>query len=150
MAESSLMTLAMVAAILFFASVGVLLLTRPSLYARWFPNALMPPTPWNRIQMRGLGLVLCVFLVLVCSGVFSTNVKPGVLKGFHKNVLIALWACFFLTPIFCLVVWKTSVWLVRRGYVNGTFDDDAWERAVSIAFCSMLVVIVGLAWAFRS
>lgn len=143
-----LFALGMLAVLLVFASVVVLLLVRPSLYARWFPNALMPPTPWNRIQMRGLGLVACMFVVMVCSGVFS-NAKPGILKGFRKNALIALWACFFLTPVFCLAVWKTSIWLVRRGYVSGAFDDDVWERSVSVAFCSMLVIIVGLAWAFR-
>src|SRR5437773_5840309 len=51
-----------------FASLALILLVRPPLFLRRIPNPLLPDTPWNRVQMRGIGLVFCLFVLLVLSG----------------------------------------------------------------------------------
>jgi hypothetical protein len=139
-----------VLALLLFSGVGLILLVKPSLHAHVFSHPRFPDTPWNRIQMRALGLVICVFLLMMLSGGSPIDAKTGILERFHRNMLIALWASFFAAPMLCLVVWKVSILLVRRGYVSGTFDDNTWERGVSATFCSVLILIVVAALALET
>src|SRR2546429_3762296 len=53
---------------LFFAGLALILLVWPSLFLRRIRNPLLPDTPWNRVQTRGIGLILCLFVLLVLSG----------------------------------------------------------------------------------
>jgi hypothetical protein len=102
--DSSLAVL-IVTVLLLFSSVGLILLIRPALHFRIFPNPLMRYTPWNRLQMRAVGLVVCLFMLLASSGLFTGVFKSEVLEGFHNNMLIALWASFFAAPIISWILW---------------------------------------------
>jgi len=53
--------LMMTIALLLITGISLMCLLQPSLYLRWFPNRFMPDTPWNRIQLRALGLTFCLF-----------------------------------------------------------------------------------------
>src|SRR5437899_10087543 len=101
---------------LFFAGLALILLVWPSLFLRRIRNPLLPDTPWNRVQTRGIGLILCLFVLLVLSGG-----APGseLHEGFHRNILVALWVSVFTVPILLWILWQFSVRsFVRRGYVN--------------------------------
>ena len=89
------MAVMIVSVLLLFLGVGLILLIRPALHFRIFPNPLVRDTPWNRLQMRTVGLIVCLFILLVSSGLLTGISKSEVLEGFHNNVLIALWASFF-------------------------------------------------------
>src|SRR5436853_7881268 len=86
---------------LFFAGLALILLVWPSLFLRRIRNPLLPDTPCNRVQTRGIGLILCLFVLLVLSGV-----APGseLHEGFHRNILVALWFSFLLVPILMLII----------------------------------------------
>jgi hypothetical protein len=134
-------------ALLLLSSVGLILLIRPLLYFRLFPNPLMPNAPWNRLQMRAVGLVLCLMLLMMISGLSTGVSKFEFLEGFHKNILIALWASFFTVPILCWILWRFCVdFLVRRGYIDATMEDPALERGLTLAFCSLLLLVVMIAF----
>ena len=112
-----------------FASLALILLVRPPLFLRRIPNPLLPDTPWNRVQMRGIGLVFCLFVLLVLSGGAP---ESKLHEGFHRNILVALWVSVFTVPILLWILWQFSVRsFVRQGYINGTSEDPAWERRMN-------------------
>lgn len=135
-----------VTVLLLFSAVGLILLIRPALHFRIFPNPLMRDTPWNRLQMRTAGLIVCLFMLLASSGLLTGVSKSEVLEGFHNNMLIALWVSFFTAPIISWILWRFSVnFLVRRGLIDPTMEDPAWERGMALTFCSLLSFIVLIA-----
>ena len=96
--------------------------------------------------MRTVGLIVCLFILLVSSGLLTGISKSEVLEGFHNNVLIALWASFFAAPIISWILWRFTVnFLVRRGLIDPTMEDPAWERGMALTFCSLLSFIVLIA-----
>src|ERR1700682_1104886 len=100
--------------ILLFAGIGLILLVLPSLFLRLNPNPFMPDSPWNRVQMRGIGLFLCLFVLLIFSG---GGPESGLLEKFHRNILVALYVFFFALPILMWILWRFSVRsFVRRSY----------------------------------
>jgi hypothetical protein len=132
--------------LLLFSGVGLILLIRPALHFRIFPNPLMRNTPWNRLQLRTLGLVLCLFILLVATGGWTGAPNRETLDGFHNNILIALWASVFAAPIICWILWRFSVdFLVRRGHIDPSMEDPAWERSMTLTFCSLLLSITLIA-----
>ena len=145
MTDSTFAVLA-VTVLLLFSAIGLISLIRPALHFRIFPNPLMRNTPWSRLQIRALGLVLCLFILLVATGRGTGVPKPEMLAGFHNNILIALWVSFFAAPIICWILWRFSVdFLVRRGHIDPTMEDSAWERGMTLTFCSLLSFIVLIA-----
>jgi hypothetical protein len=135
-----------VTALLLFSGVGLILLIRPSLHFRIFSNPLMRDTPWNRLQMRTVGLVLCLFILLVVTSGWTGVPKRETLEGFHNNILIALWVSVFAAPVISWILWRFSVdFLVRRGHIDPTMEDPAWEYRMTLTFCSLLSVIVLIA-----
>ena len=121
------------------ASLALILLVRPSLFLRRIPNPLLPDTPWNRVQMRGIGLVFCLFVLLVLSGGAP---ESKLHEGFHRNILVALWVSVFTVPILLWIFWQFSVRsFVRQGYINGTSEDPAWERRMTLVFCTTLSAV---------
>ena len=134
--------------ILLFAGIGLILLVLPSLFLRLNPNPFMPDSPWNRVQMRGIGLFLCLFVLLIFSG---GGPESGLLEKFHRNILVALYVFFFALPILMWILWRFSVRsFVRRSYINGTLNDLAWERRMTLIFCSLLSLIVAIALALAA
>jgi len=128
---------------LFFVSLALILLVRPSLFLRRIPNPLLPDTPWNRVQMRGIGLVFCLVVLLVLSGGAP---ESELHEGFHRNILVALWVSVFTVPILLWILWQFSVRsFVRQGYINGTSEDPAWERRMTLVFCTTLFSVIVLA-----
>ena len=81
----------------------------------------MEDTPWMRLQLRAVGLVFCLFILMVVSGIVGGNTKTSLLADFHKNLLMALWLAFVAT------------WVV--GIVLG-FCGDSWHSEVSPAHIS--------------
>jgi hypothetical protein len=135
-----------VTVLLLFSGVGLILLIRPALHFRIFPNPLMRNTPWNRLQMRTVGLVLCLFILLVATGGGAGAPKRKTLEGFHNNILIALWVSVFAAPVISWILWRFSVdFLVRRGHIDPTMEDPTWERGMTLTFCSLLLSIALIA-----
>lgn len=128
---------------LFFAGLALILLVWPSLFLRRIRNPLMLDTPSNRVQTRGIGLIFSLFVLFVLSGGTS---KSELHEGFHRNILVALWVSIFTLPILLWILWQFSVRsFVRRGYINGTSEDPAWERRMTLVFCTALVTAIVLA-----
>jgi hypothetical protein len=50
--------------LLIFAGVGVVLLLWPSQFLHHFQNPLQPDTPVTRVQMRGIGFMLCLLILM--------------------------------------------------------------------------------------
>jgi hypothetical protein len=97
--------------------------------------------------MRGIGLFLCLFVLLIFSG---GGPESGLLEKFHGNILVALSASFFGLPLLMWMLWRFSVrHFIRRGHINGTLKDPAWERRMTLTFCSLLSLIVAIALAAK-
>ena len=140
-----------VAVFLVFAGVSLIALTRPALFLRIFPNPFMPDTPITRVQLRGLGLVFCLVLLMMLSGTLSGTFSSPLVDAFADNVLLALWISAFGVPILLWILWRVSVRsFMRRCYINGTFEDPAWERRMTITFSSILLLVVLTAWLFAA
>ena len=123
--------------LLFFAGIGVVLLLWPSKFLRHVQNPSQPDTPLNRVHMRSLGVVICLFLLLVISGSMQA------LEGFHRNILLALWTSPVILPIFLWILWRYSpLKQVNRRYLGGEVEETQWELRMSAAFCSLLFFIV--------
>ena len=123
--------------LLFFVGIGVVLLVWPSKFLRHIQNPWQPDTPLNRVHTRALGVFVCLFLLLVISGSMKT------LEGFHRNILVALWASPVILPLFLWILWRYSPLLkVNRRYLAGEAEEPQWELRMSVAFCSLLSMIV--------
>jgi hypothetical protein len=123
--------------LLIFAGVGVVLLLWPSKFLHHFQNPLQPDTPVTRVQMRGIGFMLCLLILMAISASVST------LDGFHKNILLALWTSPIIMAIFLWILWRYSpLQKVNGRYLAGEADDQKWELRMSLVFCSLFSVIV--------
>jgi len=133
-------------ALLVFSGVGLILLIHPALHFRIFPNPMMRDMPWIRLQMRTVGLVFCLFALLILTSGWAGVPKRETLDGFHNNILVALWASLFAAPVISWILWRFSVdFLVRRGHIDPTMEDPSWERGMTVTFCSLLLFIVLIA-----
>jgi hypothetical protein len=126
-------------ALLVLAGAGIALLLWPSAWLRRSRNPWQPDTPENRVQMRGVGLVVCLFLTLVVSGFGS----GPVVEGFHRNILLALWMSFLGVPIFFWALWRVSpLRRVGRMILTGELAEQRWELWMSLVFSGLLLSIV--------
>jgi len=126
--------------LLLFAGIGVVLLLWPSKFLQRLQNPLQPDTPVNRVYMRALGVFVCLFVLVPISWSMTT------FKGFDKNILLALWTLPVLMPIFLWILWRCSpLKQVNRRYLAGGGEEPQWELRMSVAFCSLLSVIVVVA-----
>ena len=126
--------------LLFFAGISVVLLISPSKFLRHVQNPLQPDTPVNRVHARAIGIFF-LFPLLIISG--STKA----LEGFHRNILLALWASLIILPIFLWILWRySSLQQVNRRYLAGEPDSAQWELRMSVAFCSLLLTMVATAF----
>lgn len=122
---------------LFFLAAGVVLLAWPSVFLRHVRNPLQPDTPLNRVYARTVGFLFCLFVLVAVSGAF---------EGFHKNILIALSISPVILPILLWVLWRfSSLQGVNRRYLVDGTEDPRWELRMSVAFCSLLFIIVASA-----
>jgi Mn2+/Fe2+ NRAMP family transporter len=123
--------------LLFFAMLGGFLLVWPAKFLRYIQNPLEPDTPINRVHARSLGVVLFLFALMAA----TTSVKQRL--GFHKNILFALWASFVILPIFLWLLWRFSALKrVNRSYLAGEAEEPRWEVKMTVAFCTLLSMIV--------
>ena len=131
-------------ALLFFAGIAFVLLIWPSKFLRHVQNPLQPDTPVNRVYMRALGIYFFFFPLLIISGSMKT------LEGFHRNILLALWASPVILPIFLWSLWQYSaLQQMNRRYLAGEAEEAHWEFRMSVAFCSLLFIIVAFLLAKR-
>ena len=135
--------------LLLFTGIGVILLVRPSLYMRWNSNPWLKGTPWNRVQMRVVGLVVCLFLLLVASGILSGPSKSKLLASFSDNILVTLWVAFisaWFGGLVSWILWRFASFrtLIHERYSPDKIEGAAWERKMTIWFCSLLFVIVAV------
>jgi hypothetical protein len=122
---------------LFFLAVGVVLLVWPSAFLRLVRNPVQPDTPLNRVYTRPVGVLFCLFVLVAVSGAF---------EGFHKNILIALSISPVILPIFLWILWRySSLQRVNGRYLVDGTEDSHWELRMSVAFCSLLFIIVASA-----
>ena len=127
--------------LLVFAGMGVVLLLLPSKFLRHGQNPLQPDTPVNRVHTRALGVYVCLFVLMIISG----SIKN--LEGFHRNILLALGVSPVILPIFLWILWRFSaLQRVNRRYLTGDAEEPQWELRMSLAFCSLLSVIVVVAF----
>jgi hypothetical protein len=83
--------------------------------------------------------------LMIFSGVSRGALKSDLLEGFHRNILLALWVSPLIIPIILWILWRVSVRAItRRSYTEGTLEDPAWERGITMVFCSLLLFTV--AW----
>jgi hypothetical protein len=130
-------TILLAIVLLLFAGIGVVLLIWPSKFLRHIQNPLQPDTPLNRVHIRPVGVFFSLFVLLIISGSTKT------LEGFHRNILLALWASLVILPIFLWILWRySSLQQVNRRYLAGEPDSAQWELRMSVAFCALLSVIV--------
>ena len=134
-----------------FAGIGFYLLIRPSQYIRKSKNPWMQDTPWMRLQMRAVGLVFCLFILVVVSGIAGGNTRTDVLAGFHKNLLAALWLAFIVGWVVGVVSWILWRFRAFRSFIRTHFESEklenpAWEHRMTIVFCSLLTSIVAIAY----
>lgn len=121
----------------FFLTVGVVLLAWPSVFLRHVRNPLQPATPLNCVYARTVGFLFCLFVLVAVSGAF---------EGFHKNILIALSISPVILPILLWILWRfSSLQGVNRRYLVDGTEDPRWELRMSVAFCSLLFIIVASA-----
>jgi hypothetical protein len=123
--------------LLFFACVGIVLIVRPAAFLRRVRNPLQPDTPINRVNIRAVGVFVCLFVLVTISGAFD---------AFHKNILVALTASPIILAVFLWGLWRySSLQRVNRRYLTGETVEPHWELRMSVAFCSLLFIIVGSA-----
>jgi hypothetical protein len=123
--------------LLFLACIGIVLIVRPSPFLRLVRNSLQPDTPFNRVNVRAVGVFLCLFVLVGISGAFD---------AFHKNILVALTASPIILAVFLWGLWRYSpLQRVNRRYLTGETDEPHWELRMSVAFCSLLFIIVASA-----
>lgn len=124
--------------LLLLACVGILLIVRPSAFLRHVRNPLQPDTPINRVNVRAMGLIVCLFVLVAISGAFD---------AFHKNILVALAASPIILALFLWGLWRySSLQLVNRRYLTGETNESHWELRMSVAFCSLFFIIVAVAF----
>ena len=108
----------------------------PSKFLRHFQNPLQPDTPVNRVLMRAVGVFVCLFVSVPISWSVTT-------LEVSTNILLAVWASPFFLPIFLWILWQYSpLQQVNRRYLAGEAEAPHWELRMSVAFCSLLSVIV--------
>ena len=126
---------------------GLYVLVNPSRYMRRNPNPRMENTPWTRIELRAVGLVICLFALMALSGSFSHGSASNLLAGFSDNILVALWlafACVFVCGILSWFAWQfiaVRIW-VRQHFPAEQLETPTWERRMSIIFCTLLLLAV--------
>jgi hypothetical protein len=133
-----------------FAGIGLILLVKPSLHFRLNPNPFMADTPWNRLQMRLVGLIVCLFLTTAITGWSAGAVESQLLEGFSSNILVALWITFVAgvgIGIASAILWKLQGFrsFIRSRYPSDRLQNQAWERRAALVFCAILVFVVGSA-----
>src|SRR5215831_15955563 len=93
-------------ALFVFAAISVFLLVNPSRYIRRIRNPWMQDTPWMRIQLRAVGLVFCLFILVVLSGSLGRDSQSSIFRGFSDNILIALWLAFACVWVCGILSWS--------------------------------------------
>jgi uncharacterized membrane protein YkvI len=73
--------------VLFFTGVAITLLIRPSLLLRHFADPLQRDTPENRVQIRGVGIIFCLFVLQI---ILAAAPPSELLNVFRHNLLVAL------------------------------------------------------------
>jgi hypothetical protein len=133
--------------LLFFTAGSLTMLIRPLLFLRHFANSLFRNTAENRVHVRGLGIYFFLFVLAVFSAAIPESAP---LHRFHRNILVALAIYPILLAIFLWVLWRFSVRdYIRRLYTEGISEDPAWERRMTLIFCSLLACIIALAFIVR-
>ena len=127
--------------LLVFAGHGVVFLVLPSKFLRHAQNPMQPDTPVNRVQTRAVGVYVCLFVLMIISGSMKN------LEGFHRNIVLALYVSPVILPIFLWILWRYSaLQKVNRRYLTGDAEEPQWELRMSVAFCSLLSMIVVVAF----
>ena len=82
------------------------------------------------------GSFICLFVLLAISRAF---------EDFHKNILVALGASPIILAVFLWGLWRYSSLQRVNRYLMGETDEPHWELRMSVAFCSLLLIIVASA-----
>jgi hypothetical protein len=113
----------------------------PAKFLPHVQNLWLPDTPLSRVRIRPIDVFFVLFVLLIISGSTKT------LEGFHKNILLALWASLIIMPIFLWILWRySSLQQVNRRYLAGEPDLAQWELRTSAAFCSLLFTMIAIAF----
>jgi hypothetical protein len=126
-----------------FVSIAITMLARPSKFlddrSEWRRN-----TVESRIWIRTVGIVFSLFTLLVGSAMFAHS---RFTRSFRDNLLIALWASFFLTPIANYLLWILSARkFARHAAIEGINEDRAYERKLSALYIGLLLLTLGIAF----
>ncbi len=130
-------------ALALFASSAITMLVRPSKFlddrSEWRRNNVE-----SRIWIRSVGVVFSLFTLLVCSALVA---RSRFARSFRDNVLIALWASFFLAPIANYFVWTLSARkFARKALIDGINEDAVYERKLSVVYIGLLLLTAGVAF----
>jgi hypothetical protein len=130
-------------ALALFASSSITMLVRPSKFlddqSEWRRNNIE-----SRIWIRSVGLVFSLFTLLVGSALVA---RSRFARSFRDNLLIALWASFFLAPIANYFLWTLSASkFARQALIEGINEDPVYERKLSAVYIGLLLLTVGVAF----
>jgi hypothetical protein len=122
-------------------------LVRPSLCINWFSNPWLPDSAWNRIQMRWLGVITCLFVVMVLTGISTEVLKSEFAESFYSNIVAILLLGFFaswIVGILSWILWRFSAFrgFARARYLDVEIGDQAWERRMTVFFCLLLLFMI--------
>jgi hypothetical protein len=134
-----------------FGGFGLSALVRPSQTIRWHRNPRMEDTPWMRLQLRLVGLIFCIAILMVVTGIRGGSTKADLLEGFHQNLLIALWVAFivaFVGGALSSILWRFTAFrlVIRSHFTDEKINSAEWERRLTILFCSLLLSITAIAF----
>lgn len=105
----------------------------------------------QRLQLKTVGLVFCLVVLMMVSGIRGDGTNADELEGFHQNVLTALWLVFVgavVGGIISSILWRFTAFrlFIRSHFENDKLENAAWERRRTIIFCSLLALIVAIAY----
>lgn len=138
---------------LWFFTFGVALVVQPSWYFKFLPQAreLYRPEwferPWNRIQMRALGLVFSLTGLMLLAVSLRGVADWAFLTGVNESLNVVLFITFFTVwtvGLLLFVLWRIAAVrsFVTKHFSTGAAEGAEWQRRETRVFCSLLFALV--------
>jgi len=133
-----------------FGVAAVFLLVLPARSIAVLRNPWLPDTPWTRLQIRALGLVLFLFAAVATSMIFAGVSKSARLASLSDFLLADLWlsfVVFWIVGVSSWIAWRFAFVriFVQRHFTPERLENPAWERRMTTIFCSVLFTLVAIA-----
>ena len=133
-----------------FGVVAAFLLVLPARFIAVLRNPWLLDTPWTRLQIRALGLVIFLFAAVATSMILAGVSNSERLARFSDFLLADLWLSFivfWLVGVSSWIAWRFAFVrvFVQRHFSLERLENPAWERRMTTIFCSALFALVAIA-----